>query len=473
MRPLFLLAAVLFLTGGCASPSPVPGFERGHVNPPVADGAAYLFDNGTAGLPSVYLKVDVDEWNRLLLAFDRDRKTRGSVHTDLSFVKGKEATVVRDVALSIKGNTSRRRPEGTAGLLHRRDSADWHHCHFGVSLDQYRTGQMVGGVRKLVLKWFKDDGNYVREMYSYDLFRRFGVWTGPEDVYVKVYVYVDGDAAPAYFGVYQMYEPYDKAYLDRRADRFGTADGNLWACNYGSNLTAATIPAIQEEDVPGALYELASSSTGIEAARVQLTDFIEGLATLEGPAFHDWIGRHMDLDLFLKTYAVYAGIGMWDDYWNNNGNNLYLYVDSPSAGDYRVYMLPHDFDNTLGTTSAVGAQTDAVTQDPYHWGPADITRIPLVNKILAFDDYRAVYTRYLRELAGEGGLLTYESSIARITAWQDLIRDAVANDTGEDMELVDVPAYWGNHPEYRVVEDGPANFFRVKTASLLEWTAGY
>lgn len=192
---------------------------------------------------------------------------------------------------------------------------------------------------------------------------------------------------------------------------------------------------------------------------------------LEGSQFHDWIGSHMDVDLLLKTYAVNVGVGMWDDYWNNAGNNTFLYFNSQSATDYHVYLLPHDYDNTLGTTSAVGAQTDAVTHNPYEWGPTDVTQSPLVNKILAFDDYRAIYTKYLLELASEGGLLTYESSMQRIGKWQEMVAVYIANDTGEDMKLIDVPASWGNHPEYRVVEDGEKNFFRVKTASLLYWTA--
>ncbi len=454
------------------SPSVPPGFEDGHINPTVTDGVTYMFDNTTTGVPSVYIKVSEDEWNTLLLAFDKNSRTRENVHADLSYVKGNESFAVRDIALSIKGNTSRRRPEGVSGQLHKSNGANWHHAHFGISLDKYDSGNNIGGVRKLVLKWFKDDSNYVRELYSYDLFRRFGVWTGPEDVYVKVFIQVGKDLEPAYFGIYQMYEPYDKPYLERRASSFGSAEGNLWSCNYGARLTPATIPYIMEEDGEGAIYELASSSTGLDGAKAQLSDFITNLNTLTGDTFHDWIGSHMDVDLFLKTYSVYAGIGMWDDYWNNGGNNVYLYVNSTSATDYQVYMLPHDFDNTLGTTSAVGVQTDAVTQDPYHWGTSDVSVAPLVNKILAFDDYKAIYTKYLRELASDGGLLTYDSSIARINAWQSLIKDLVDNDTHEDTSLVDVPASWGNHPEYRVIEDGDNNFFRVKTASILKWTDG-
>lgn len=432
---------------------------------PSRDAIPFLFDNDGI-VPEVCLRVDEQEWNRLLEAFDQDHKTRESVHADMTFIKGSDSVSVQDIALSIKGNTSRRRPEGSTGEKHRRDSADWHHCHFGLTLDKYHPENGIGSMKRLVLKWFKDDRNYVREMYCYDLFRRSGVWTGPEDVYVRVRVQVGDDPAPAYFGVYQMYEPYDRPYLERRKERFGHSDGNLWACSFGATLTPPTLGRIGEEDQKGLLYELVSSGSGIDGARAQMTAFVRRLNTLEGQEFHDWIGSVMDIDLFLKTYAVNVGVGMWDDHWNNRGNNTYLYFSSLDSLEYKVYLLPHDYDNTLGTCHRVGVQTDAVLQDPFHWGPDDPAVSPLLPKILAFDDYRAIYARHLRELVQEGGLLTYESSIARIRSWQDLIRKYIPNDTGEDMELVDIPAYWGNHPEYRVLEDGGQNFFRAKVTAM-------
>ncbi len=428
---------------------------------------SYLFDNDGC-IPEVHLRVEESQWNHLLEAFDANPKTRETVHAGMTFIKGNDSTSVEDIALSIKGNTSRRRPEGVTGQKHRRDSADWHHCHFGLTLDKYRPEQGIGTMKRLVLKWFKDDGNYVRELYCYDLFRRSGVWTAPEDVYVRVWVRVGDDPVPAYFGIYQMYEPYDKPYLERRTGRFGRSDGNLWACNYGANLTPSTLGRIGEEDGKGLLYELVSSGSGLEGARAQMTAFIHRLNTLEGQEFHDWIGSVTDMDLLLKTYAVNVGVGMWDDHWNNNGNNTYLYFNSPDSLEYKVYLLPHDYDNTLGTCHKVGVQTDAVLHDPFHWGTDDPARSPLMTKILSFDDYRSLYALHLQELIDDGGLLTYESSIARIRAWQDLIRDYIPNDTGEDMQLVDIPAYWGNHPEYRVLEDGENNFFRAKAKAIRE-----
>ena len=37
----------------------------------------------------------------------------------------------------------------------------------------------------------------------------------------------------------------------------------------------------------------------------------------------------------------------------------------------------------------------------------------------------------------------------------------------EDMEIIDQPAWWGNHSEYRLLNPDPnVNFFRVKAASI-------
>lgn len=50
--------------------------------------------------------------------------------------------------------------------------------------------------------------------------------------------------------------------------------------------------------------------------------------------------------------------------------------------------------------------------------------------------------------------------------WQKMISPYIANDTGEDMSIQDTPASWGNHAEYRVMDTGANNFFKVKASSI-------
>ena len=72
------------------------------------------------------------------------------------------------------------------------------------------------------------------------------------------------------------------------------------------------------------------------------------------------------------------------------------------------------------------------------------------------------YKQYLQQLCQDGGLFSYRQSVSRIRAWQTAVRPYVSNDTGEDMAISDRPAPWGNHGEYRLLEDSPNNFFKVK-----------
>ena len=121
----------------------------------VKEGYDYVWDRGA--MPEVHLSVSLSEWNRLLALYDANAYTTQYVMATMSFVKDGETTVVDSVGLRIKGNTSRRRPEGRWGETHQRDNTDWHHAHFGVNLRKYvdDDDHTIQGVRKLHLKWFK------------------------------------------------------------------------------------------------------------------------------------------------------------------------------------------------------------------------------------------------------------------------------------------------------------------------------
>ena len=106
-----------------------------------------------------------------------------------------------------KNNTSRRRPEGGYGQNHDSINPDWHHCHFGINFRKYHKDDEheLKGIRKINLKWFKDDPCYVRELYCYDLFRRYGIWTSAFSTYARVWLQIDAET-PAYLGVFDMIE---------------------------------------------------------------------------------------------------------------------------------------------------------------------------------------------------------------------------------------------------------------------------
>ena len=427
-------------------------------------GYDYVWDN--TAVPEVHLEVSLAEWNRLLALYDANAYTTQYVMGNLSFVKDGETTVIDSVGIRLKGNTSRRRPEGRAGETHKSVNADWHHAHFGINMRKYvdDDDHTIQDVRKLHLKWFKDDAMYVRELFCYELFRRAGVWTAVRDEYCRLWIHVQGDRNETYFGIYEMLEPIDKRYLKDRKDRFGASNGFLWKCRNaaaGLNNPGGDIWYDDDTDDRHA-YTLETQTEDFDSARVQLRDFMNKLCNLSDSEFYTWIQQVTDVNLLLKTYAVNVAVGMWDDYWNN-ANNYYIYFNSRHLHDYKFFFIPYDYDNTLGTSLDCGNQSDAGRQDPLRWGN---NNNPLIARLLKFNDFKAIYVAHLKELIKEeNALMDRRNSQARIRSWQGKVEPYLDNDTGEDTRLEDKPASWGNHDEYRLLENND-NFFTAKASSI-------
>ena len=438
---------------------------------PALEGPDYVWQPGA--LPEIHITVPLDEWNRLLEFYDANPGTKQYIMAShFTFVQNGERTEIDSIGLRLKGNTSRRRPEGSWGQSHSSRRTDWHHVHLGINLRKFHKddGHTIRGVRKLHLKWFKDDAAYCREVFCYQLFRQAGVWTASHSDYCRLWLRVEGDRTETYYGVYEMIEPVDVNYLKQRDDSsaYGTHKGNLWKCKYvgqPANLTQGWDGDYgwDDDSDDNHTYTLQTNTKRFDNARAQLVDFQLKLNGKGRDSFYQWINQVCDVDLLLRTLAVNVAVGMWDDYWNNS-NNYYLYFTTEDIYDYKVYLIPYDYDNTLGTSLACGNQSDAGRQNPLEWG---VDTNKLIQRLMDYDDFRAKYTTYLKEIVADRSDLMYcTDAIGRIQGWHERIRDYVSNDTGEDMTIADQPAYWGNHPEYRLLELGSNNFFQVKAATI-------
>lgn len=420
----------------------------------ISQDAFSLFDEKS--LPTLSLSFSEQEWSRLLSLYDADSRTKEYVHCDVTLESKERNITVRNAGLRLRGQTSRRRPETTKGRLQ--------HFHSGIHLRKFEpSNPEIDGFRRFNLKYAKEDPTYIREHYCYDLLSRYGVWTAPSSSWCKLYI--SNGKSRRYSGVHLMVESIDKQYVKRRP-AFGSADGFLWKCAGGANLRDVNDSRFHiDENKPDTYsYELKDDDpAAFETAKAQLKDFITNFNTLQGDIFLNWVRQAVDVELLLRTYAVNVAVGHWDDYWNNM-NNFYIYFNSRDAKKYRMYMICFDYDNTLGTSHYCGVQNDSGRHDPYNWGLKECT---LISKLLSFSEYRDMYTRFLRELGADGNQwFGYDASVARIRQWQSLLEPYLPNDTGEDQSLADRPASWGNHSEYRVLEDGNNNWFRVKSTVL-------
>lgn len=447
-------------------------FTTASLNDP---GVSYIWDENV--IPEITIHMTEDEWNKLLKRYDEFSHNVDYFHADFTYRKGDETTFIEDGGVRLRGNTSRRRPEGNGGEEHNSINPDWHHCHFGINFRKFHkdSDHTIQGIRKVNLKWFKDDPCYVRELYCYDLFRRYGIWTSAFSTYCRVWLQID-DETPAYYGIYNMIEPIDDEFIERRVNgMFENDKGFLWKCVYGPDGPAdlRTINNNQgvednkfnwdQDNGYNYTYEFKGDEEDFPAAKAQLVDFMKKLNGKGEESFYKWINKVCDVEFLLKTYAVNVAVGMWDDHWRN-GNNYYLYfnttdVDSEASENFKVFFLPYDYDNTLGTSQFY----DAGRQDPYNWGDTGI----FMERLMKFDDFKEMYRNALKELADPSkDLFHMDASVPRIKAWQSKISPYVSNDTDEDMEIYDLPAGWSNHGEYRLMDTGSNNFFRAKTETI-------
>ena len=424
-------------------------------------GLSYIWDENV--IPEITVNVSLEQWNKLLGLYDQNSQTKEYIYCDITYKKGTETHVIEDAGLRLRGNTSRRRPETRQGDgKHVKNGADWQHCHFGINLRKHvKDGEHeIQGIRKFNLKWFKDDPCYAREVFCYDLFRRAGIWTAAFDTYCRLWIHVEGDSKPAYYGVYEMIEPYDDKYVSKRKEWFGSTDGNLWKCTWAqqpADLTDINAVFGLDNDRDDFTYELKEYGSSFSEAKEQLQDFILKIKGKSDESFKTWIQEVCDVELLMRTYAVNVAVGMWDDLWNN-GNNYYLYFNSTDKYNYKVFFIPYDYDNSLGTSNAY----DAARQDPYNWGDRGI----LIERMMKIEEFRNIYRDELKRLVNPAnGLMDQATATQRILDWQAKIQNYITNDTGEDMEIKDRPASWGSWGDYRLMSTDN-NYFTVKAETI-------
>ena len=169
------LIALLFLLASCESIF-LP--DNKDFNDSITTlGTSYIYDINS--IPEITLEVTTSEWKKLLSDFDMNKYNEEYVKSDFNFLKDGKKISLSDVGIHIRGNSSRRRPEGDTGEVHNPTKPVLHQASFAINFKKFVKGQRLAGAEKVNLKWFKDDASYVREIYCYDLFERFGVWTTP------------------------------------------------------------------------------------------------------------------------------------------------------------------------------------------------------------------------------------------------------------------------------------------------------
>ena len=465
------------------------------------------YDSRTESLDNIF---NPDALGQMVLVFDRSEWDKHLSYCDLNmnheesvvakgfyFTKDNKEWYFNDIGFRIRGNTSRRRPQ----LGNGKGNNDYVQAHFALDFEEWtdEDKKLADCMKGVILKRFKDDATYSREVYAYNLFRQNGIWIAPRAAYTRLIIQIqesDGTFETVDYGVYSMIEEIKKQFLKERTTETGgylsSNKGNLWKCLYkvsGSDFVYNNANSIGEEKIE-AIEDDSGNITGFsiqnfdydykgdndleEDGKPQILAFMEELNNL--PNCTDGVNDSADKekitkfynekmagDLFLRTYAINVVLGMWDDYWINN-NNFYFYFDE----DGKAYFIPYDYDNSLGVCHL---GVDAGKANPYTWGDLTDGKHPLIQKILQVPEYMKLYQKYLLEYSNENSFFDDDKSIARIKKWHSMIgpyifsKNLVYSDT--TTEFIDKPAGWGDsYKDYTIYTPGEMNYFTVHQKSI-------
>jgi CotH kinase protein len=202
------------------------------------------------------------------------------------------------------------------------------HIDFGKFSDTTSAAaEALIGTRYLTLNNSVQDRSFVRQPLGYTLLGMAGL---PHSRCNFIRVFVNGKPIGQ---VHVNAEPIMKRYIERNFH--GNLEGNLYELEHGDDLVGARIPFIATE----------SLSKFDDKADLKLADdqiAAHGLAAAS---------QLLDLDQFIKVYAMEFFLKHWDGY-SDNTNNTYLYNDvdavaSPGVGDVRFKLIPWGIDQIL------------------------------------------------------------------------------------------------------------------------------
>ncbi|MEX2138321.1 MAG: CotH kinase family protein [Pirellulales bacterium] len=186
-----------------------------------------------------------------------------------------------------------------------------------VKFDEYVDQSPVKGIDVLTLNNNKQDAALVSQFLAYRLFNAAGVQASRSNF---ARLTVNGE----YLGIYSNVESIGKPFLKRR---FGNNSGNL----YEGTLA---------DFYPSAIDRLEAKTNEKNHDRSKVRQLAALLAAQrEGEPDEldlDEIEKLVDLDNFIKFWAVESLIGFWDGY-SNNQNNYWVYENRDNG---KFYFMP-------------------------------------------------------------------------------------------------------------------------------------
>jgi len=204
-----------------------------------------------------------------------------------------------------------------------------------VDFDKYVDEQTWNGLGRMTLNNSISDGTYVKQCLGYQLFRDAGI-PAPRCNFATLSANEDP------LGIYVNVEPLKKDFLDWAFD--GDDDGDLYEGTLSDFRAGWTNT-----------FEADTNST--DPARLPILQVTAALEIVDDDAMLDALDEVLDVDAFMRFWAMEVLVAHVDGYAGNT-NNFYIY--KPENSDQLVF-LPWGIDAIFWQTSAFGSDTTLVT----------------------------------------------------------------------------------------------------------------
>lgn len=252
-----------------------------------------------------------------------------------------------------------------------------------IGFDKYTEGGTFHDLDRLNFTNAQQDPTLLHVCLTYDTFAAAG-FLAPRCSLASLTV--NGEA----LGTYVNVESYA---ADTLARRFEDPSGDLWE---------GTLSDFREDWV----HTFDPKDTDNDPAALQAV--VDALAA-EDAALLDALDEVIDLDAYLRFWALETLTGHWDGY-NGNTNNFFVYAD---PGDHRLHFLPWGADATWESAAPFGA------------GVSVLTNASLPLRLAAIPDGKARFEAALREVTDQ-----WDSAAALATV--DQLEPLVAPTMGPD-----------------------------------------
>ncbi len=383
------------------------------------------------------------EWDGLIDDMEEYHEQYGTYKSnnyrqvDVTYYSDNEQIFIQDVGIRSKGNVySRILPE---------DETGYHDIHYALKFNEtfdtfegteahtnLKTRE-VFDLEKLYFKWNKNnDQSQISEIYSNHLFREAGV-IAPNCNLTKFVIRIDGEVIQT--SLYTVMESLDEEFVRRYFQETPTKEvGDLYKVVYPGTLEALTSTdyyfiAQDNPSYPNANiitygvrnWELNERPTYGKETNDDvinydnLIDFTQDLNNFSGAHLKIYLEANFDVDSFLRSLACSVFLGNPDDY-RSNVNNYYLYFDETN---YLTY-IPFDYDWSMGQHWSEDNYSMAF--DIYNWTQLTNRNTPLVDEILAIEEYRIIYENYLEQFINDSTFST-QSFATLYNQYEDIYGD--------------------------------------------------